>query len=133
MHQDVTRADLPAGIEVDLPDDAGQVGRYGDPTGGHDRPDGVDGVGPELLFCDDRGDGLWRRLERGRLGDSRLNLPELHEADGRDEEGHCGQHQNHSPRHETEPPFQDPVRSTAMRRSSSSDPVARDISVRAFR
>jgi len=83
LHQRIAGPDHPAGIEADLPDNAGQVGAHRDAVDRRHRADAVEGPLPRFLPGHDGGDGLGGRLEGGRLGSRRLNLPVFHEADDR--------------------------------------------------
>ncbi len=100
LHEHVPLANRPAGLERDAIDDARQIGADGDALNGGHRADGAQRGRPVLLLRDDRRDGLGRRLEGGALGDGGLNLPELHETEGRDERDRHGQHQDHPFCHE---------------------------------
>ena len=80
----VALADRLAGLERDPLDDARQVGAHRDALHGGHRADGAQRRRPLFLLRDDRRDRLGRRLKGRALGDRRLNLPELHEAEARD-------------------------------------------------
>ena len=99
-HQHISLVDPPARIEGDGLYDPGQVRAHGDPVNGGHRSDRVQHGGPLLLASHDRGDGLRRRLIGSALRDGRANLHELHGSDGRDEQDHDCQHEQHSSLHE---------------------------------
>ena len=76
-----------AGIECDHVDGARQVRADLDALHGGDGADRAQRRRPVLFGSDDCGDRLGRRLKGGGLSDRRLDLPELHESQGRHE--HC--------------------------------------------
>ena len=92
-----------AGIELDSRNESGQVRGDRHAVNRRDGPDGVHGRWPARLARADRGDGLRRRPESGVLRDSRLDLADLHDCDGRDEDGHSDESQDHPFFHVTSP------------------------------
>ena len=76
-----------AGFERDSIDGAGQVRAHRHALHRGHRPDRAQRRRPLLLLRDDRRHRLRRRLKSGALGDGRLNLPELHEAEAREDRG----------------------------------------------
>src|SRR5262249_14818686 len=68
------------------------------------RADGAQIGPPGFALHLDRRDRFRRGLERRRLDRGGLDLAVLDEADGRDEEGHPDEHDEHSPYHRQLPP-----------------------------
>ena len=128
LGQHLPLANRSAGLERDAIDDARQVGAHGHALNGGHRADGAQRRRPLLLLRDDGRDGFRRRLEGGALRDGRLNLPELHEAEGRDDDQHHREHQNHSFRHDFL--FTLPTTRPAITSDVTTAPLEPDVSVR---